>query len=103
MLFRDHPLMTYKGVQSWPSAWLWRGGYETTYPKGEVGFLKEVIASTVPSRNTCFLIMEHCGAEYVGALLLSDPAFSLQIYALLVQNCGKTIQDIGEIDLSYML
>jgi hypothetical protein len=102
MLLRDHPLMTHNGVRSWPPAWLWRGGYDSTHPHGEVGFLKEVIPSTVPSCNTCFLIMEHCGAEYIGALILSDPAFSLQIYDLLVQNCGETIRDIGDIDLSYM-
>jgi hypothetical protein len=45
MELRNHPLMTYKGVCSWPPAWLWRGGYETTYPDGEVGILKDVTIS----------------------------------------------------------
>ena len=99
MKLRDHPLMTYKGVSSWPPAWLWRGGYASTYPKGEVGVLKDVLPS--PPANTCFLIMEHCGSEYIGALVLSDHAFYLQVYALLVHNCGETIQDIGNIDISY--
>jgi hypothetical protein len=83
MKLRDHPLMTYKDVKdvrSWPPARLWRGGYETTHPHGEVGILKEVIPSTVASYNSCFLIMEHCGAEYIGVLLLSDPAFCRQIH-----------------------
>jgi hypothetical protein len=103
MKLRDHPLMTYKDVRSWPPAWLWRGGYETTHPHGEVGILKEVIPSTVACYNSCFLIMEHCGAEYIGVLFLSDPAFCRQIHALLVENCGETILEIGDIDLSYML
>jgi hypothetical protein len=103
MKLRDHPLMTYKGVRSWPPAWLWRGGYENSFPEGEVGILTEVLPSTTPPVNTCFLIMEHCGAQYIGALLLSDHAFSLQIYALLVHNCGVTIQDIGDMDTSYPL
>jgi hypothetical protein len=47
--------------------------------------------------------MEHCGAEYVGVLLLSDPVFYREIYRVLVQSCGETIRDIGDIDLSYML
>jgi hypothetical protein len=47
--------------------------------------------------------MEHCGAEYIGVLVLSDPSFCRQIYALLVENCGETISEIGDIDLSYML
>jgi len=47
--------------------------------------------------------MEHCGTEYVGVLLLSDPVFYREIYRVLVQSCGETIRDIGDIDLSYML
>jgi hypothetical protein len=101
MKLRDHPLMSYKGTCSWPPAWLWRDGYENTYPEGEVGILREVLLSTVPPNNSFFLIMEHCGAQYMGALLLSDYAFYLQIYALLVHNCGETMRDIGEIDISH--
>jgi hypothetical protein len=102
MLLRDHPLMTYKGVLSWPPNWLWRGGYDTTHPKGEVGILKSVTSSAIEPNYRCFLLMEHCGAEYVGALLLSDPAFWREIYRVLIQSRGKTIREIGDIDLSYM-
>jgi hypothetical protein len=101
MKLRDHPLMSYRGTHSWPPAWLWRGGYETTYPQGEVGILKYVMASTVAPYNRCFLIMEHCGAEYIGALLLSDPAFCREVYRVLLKSCGDTIQEIGGIDLSH--
>ena len=45
--------------------------------------------------------MEHCGAEYIGALLLSDPAFCREVYRVLLKSCGDTIQEIGGIDLSY--
>jgi hypothetical protein len=103
MKLRDHPLMNYKGIRSWPPRWLWRGGYECTFPEGEVGILKEVLPSTAPPNNSCFLIMEHCGAEYIGTLLLSDHAFYLQIYSLLVHNCGRTIEDIGKIDIGHTL
>jgi hypothetical protein len=103
MKLRDHPLMTYKGVSSWPPAWLWRDGYETTHPQGEVGILKNVMPSTIDPDGRCFLIMEHCGAEYIGALLLSDPAFCRELFTVLVRNCGETIRDIGEIDMSRTL
>jgi hypothetical protein len=53
MKLRDHPLMTCKDVRSWPPAWLWRDGYENTHPEGEVGILKEVMASTIPTHNAC--------------------------------------------------
>jgi hypothetical protein len=103
MKLRDHPLMSYKGIRTWPPSWLWTGGYESTFPEGEVGILKDVQPSTISSHNSCFLIMEHCGAQYIGALLLGDRTFYLQTYALLVHNCGKMIQDIGEIEISQAL
>jgi hypothetical protein len=45
--------------------------------------------------------MEHCGAEYVGALLLDDSAFCQEIFEVLSQNLGNTIQEIGDINLRY--
>ena len=103
MLLRDHPLMTYKGNRSWPPGWLWTAGYDTTHPQGEVGFLKAVLRSYIQPCDRCFLIMEHCGAEYVGELSLDDPAFCREICDVLIQNIGETIQEIGDIDLSYTL
>jgi hypothetical protein len=47
--------------------------------------------------------VERNGAQYIGTLLLSDPASCFQIYSVLIQHCGKTIQAIGDIDVSYTL
>jgi len=47
--------------------------------------------------------MEHCGAEYVGALLLDDAVFCREILEVLSQHLGNTIQEVGDIDLGYML
>jgi hypothetical protein len=99
MLFRDHPLFTYKSSRSWPPDWLYCGGFDNTHPQGEVGILKNVFVSSVKPSNRCFLIMEHAGAEYIGDLLVSDDAFCTQIYEMLLGHCGKTIQEIGDIDL----
>ena len=101
MFLRDHPLMRYKGNRSWPPSWLWRAGDDITHPTGEVGILKDVAPSTIYPYDRCFLIMEHGGAEYIGALLLSDTAFCREIFRVLVRNRGKTIQEIGGIDLRY--
>jgi hypothetical protein len=100
MLFRDHPLLTYQNRRSWPPAWLYCGGFDNTYPQGEVGILKNVFISSVKPSTRCFLIMEHADAEYMGDLYMSDHAFCMQIYEMLVRHCGKTIQEIGDIDLS---
>ena len=103
MLLRDHPLMTYKGNRSWPPAWSWTGGYDSTHPQGEVGILKAVVRSRIQPQDRCFLVMEHCGAEYVGALLLNDPAFCQEIFRILNVHVGETVEEIGNIDLSYTL
>ena len=104
MLLREHPLMSYKGNRSWPPAWTWRDGNATTKnPKGEVGILKDVIPSFITPYDRCFLVMEHRGAEYIGALLLSDTAFCREIFGVLLQNRGKTMREIGEIDTSHTL
>jgi hypothetical protein len=72
-------------------------------PKGEVGILRDVIPSTVEPYDRCFLVMEHRDAEYIGALLLSDTAFCREIFGVLVKNRGKTIQEIGSIELAHTL
>jgi hypothetical protein len=99
MLLRDHPLLTHRNACSWPPAWLYCGGFDNTHPHGEVGILKTVFLSVVKSSTRCSLIMEHAGAEYMGELLISDAAFCREIYEVLLRHCGKTIQEIGEIDL----
>ena len=104
MKLRHHPLMTYNGAHSWPPVWSRRrGSYENTRPIGEVGILKEVLPSTLPPKKICFLIIQHCGAEYMGTLLLSDPVFCRAIWTVLVQNCDKAMRAIGEIDMSHTL
>ena len=100
MLLRDHPLFTYRNSRSWPPSWLWCGGFDNTHPRGEVGILKNVFPSRVRPSTGCFLIMEHAGAEYMGELAISDAAFCMEIYAVLLRNCGNTIQEIADIDLS---
>jgi hypothetical protein len=103
MLLRDHPLMMYKGNRSWPPAWLWTAGDDDTYPRDEVGILKAVTSSNIKPHDRCFLVIEHCGSEYVGALFLDDPAFCRGIFEALTSHIGEMIREIGDIDLSYML
>ena len=92
--------MTYQNSSSWPPVWLYCRGFDDTHPRGEVGILKNVFVSSVKPSTRCFLVMEHAGAEYMGDLSISDAAFCSEIYAVLLRHCGKTIQEIGDIDLS---
>jgi hypothetical protein len=74
MLLRNHPLLTYRNNRKWPPVWLYCGGLDDTHPRGEVGILKTVYLSVVKPSTGCYLIMEHAGAEYMGAIYVSDAA-----------------------------
>jgi hypothetical protein len=95
MKFRDHPLLLHR----WPPTWLWGGGDRYIHAIGEVGVLKDVMFSNIEPYEKCFLIMEHEGRKYIGTLLLGDPSFCQVICAVLVEQRGKLIRDIGDIDL----
>lgn len=96
MKLRDHPLVR----PSWPPAWWWRAGGKKKHPKGEVGRLKEVQPYSIQPPDRFYLIMEYAGAEYLGVLLVEDYALCQQLFNLLPQHCGKTIREIGDIDVS---
>src|SRR5262245_38296511 len=55
MLFRDHPLISHRGIHSWPPAWTWIGGMQNQSPQGEIGILREVHTSKIQPNNRCFL------------------------------------------------
>jgi hypothetical protein len=72
----------------------------TTILKGEVGVLR-YIHLTAQQSQKCYLVIEHNGQHYVGGLLLDDSAFCSQICALLQQNIGRSIKEIGELEVSF--
>ena len=100
MKLRDHPLLSHQGVSSWPPTWLWGGGCRYVPATGEVGVLKDVMLCSTEPCEKCLLIMEHEGRKYIGILVVGDPSFCQEIYTVLTEQCGKEIQDIGEITFS---
>jgi hypothetical protein len=104
MLLRNHPLMSYHAIPSWPPVWTFTGGLEKKHPRrGEIGILKAVTISNVKPADRCFLHIEHKGSSYVGCLLIDDQAFCSQILNVLQGHCGLRIADIGSLNLSYTL
>lgn len=103
MKLRDHPLISYREVPSWPPIWLWRGGQNLPRPYGDVRILKEVMLFTIQPCSMCFLIMEHEGAEYMGVLKFGDFSFCRAIHDLLVKHCSRPIREVGDIDLSTLV
>jgi hypothetical protein len=95
---KDHPLLLYHGVSSWPPAWAWIGLSQNKYPKGEVGILKEVSADTAQKR--CFLTIEYENDRYMGCLFVSDRSFCQQLFTILQQHLGWTVEQVGGLDVS---
>lgn len=95
--------MTYRHLPNWPPAWMWIDGGENKHPRGELGTLRDIQMSAVLPQNRCFLTMEYDGATYMGCLLCDDATFCAQLVELLQTHYGRSIQDIGDLDVSHTL
>jgi hypothetical protein len=100
MHLRDHPLIRYRGLPSWPPVW------SPANPKshlkalrGEIGRLEYVLPNTT-CNNRCFLIIGHEGHPYVGCLFVDDSVFCTQLVTVLEDHAGFTIKEIGDLELS---
>jgi hypothetical protein len=103
MLLREHPLMRFHGVSSWPPVWAWVSGAENRKARGEVGILEEVVLSNLRPLNRCYLYIEHENSTYIGCLLIDDEAFCNQVIKLLRCYYKYAIAGIGSLDLSHTL
>ena len=99
MLLRDHPLMSYNGVPSWPPEWVWTNGGEDKRPKGEIGIFRGVVESNVQPSNRCFLFIDYEKSSYIGGLTVDDHDFCTQIVSFLQQHYNRTISEIGDLDV----
>ena len=98
MLLRNHPLLNYQGVPSWPPVWTFTGGLENKrLRREEIGILTEV---TYEPADRCFLHIEHEEATYVGCLLIENQAFCSQIVALLQGHLNRPIAEIASLEVS---
>ena len=69
---------------------------------GEVGILKYVHSNSLMS-NKCFLVIYFQEEAYIGSLIFKDHAFCGQISNLLRDHVGRSIKEIGDLDLSSTL
>jgi hypothetical protein len=104
MTLRDHPLMSFHGVSNWPPVWTPRTlrGVKPKIVRDEVGILRYIHTYDQES-NKCYLVIEHEGELYAGTLLFDDETFCHQVTALLRQYIGRPIEEIGGLDVSFML
>ena len=104
MELRLHSMMSYRGSPNWPPVWVKAlSAHENKKVRGEVGILKEVAFPIANSRMTrCHLTIEFDNEMYVGTLLFDDPAFCFLIGKVLQNHVGRSVREIGDIDLSHV-
>ena len=100
MELRKHPLLSYQGLPSWPPVWVSvETGEEETTLHGEIGVLKQTLSNALSGK--CYLQIAHKNALYIGCLLCTDVPFCSQLAAALEDNRGRTILEIGGLDIYY--
>ena len=107
MPLRACPLMSYRGTRNWPPTWSKTSGGSLAGPletqRGEIGILKQVSLSKIEPYNKCYLLIEFRRMMYVGTLLFDDATFCRQLCEFLQNHIGKSIEEIGDLDLSHLL
>ena len=82
----------------WPPRW---NKLISTVPSivGEVGVLKFAHCNLRVSLK-CYIVIEHEDNDYVGELIFTDRLFAEKIMTSLRFNIGRTIQEIGNIEIA---
>jgi hypothetical protein len=93
--------MSYRGVRNWPPKWrITRSDHKPL--SGEVGTLEQV-DDRCNTLNAVIITMILDDVRYMADLRFDDFPFCKQIYELLQQNIGRSIEEIGDLDMSYTL
>ena len=95
---RDHPVMSYGGMTTWPPVWkpARQGSLETV--RGEVGVLAYAHSNPNVS-GKCYLVMEYEGETYVGTLIFESHALCRKVSDLINRHLKKPIKEIGDLEL----
>ena len=85
----------------WPPVWV---GFPDQHHvlRGEVGVLvKTVLNGNLPNR--IFLKIEHDDESFFGALVIKDSALCFQLHKLQRQHLGESIEEIGDLEIDFLL
>ena len=99
---RHHPLLNYRRVKNWPPVWTRGTEGIVQIVKGEVGVLKEVYYDAGKS-NKCFLVIDYQLQSFTGCINSPTKAFCTQLTHLLREHIGRSIEEIGDLDVSFTL
>jgi hypothetical protein len=95
--------MTLKsGFVAWPPQWTTTRHDPADRPFGEIGILEQAMMNQLFD-NKLLMFINHQGHRYLGSMHLDDRAFCSELLTLLKFNVGRSIKEIGDIDLSSTL
>ena len=90
-------------MNNWPPVWMSTRIAGDNKPIGEAGVLEKVIINELLVERRLLLIIRHQGEQYTGSLIFDDSRMSNQIHILLNSKVGSSIQEISDLDLSFLL
>ena len=101
MQLREHPLIHSGSEWNWPPVWT-QLAKDGNILHGEIGILKKVVPKSALDHK-CYLVIEYENKRYIGSLIFDDVMFCRLLYSVLHNHIGKSIREIGDVDLSYTL
>lgn len=104
MQLRDHPnLVRNSGYAVWPPHWTTTRHEDfNEKPHGEIGILLDVVMQPLID-NKIFMFVDQKGKRYIGLLSFDDRAFCSDLFKLLELQIGRSIKEIGDLDLTFTL
>lgn len=103
MKFREHPLMIRKsGMPTWPPVWTTVHRDVNDRPNGEIGTLESAMMHDLFDRKI-FMFIRHDGNRFMGSMHFDDAQFCGQVFIILQFNIGRSIKEIGDLDLTHLL
>ena len=104
MKFRDHPaFIRMSGLMLWPPQWSNTNQPREVWPGGEIGTLERVWTYELLDTSV-FLYMRHDAFRYISILYFGeDRASCMMIYDFLKSVVGRSIAEIGDLDISHLL
>jgi hypothetical protein len=89
------------GIGSWPPQWQ-AVDRNVRAIEGEVGILEDVSMHDSIA-NKIFLAVQHRHDRHIAVLAFDDTTFVQQLYRILLKHIGRSVKEIGDLDLSHLL
>jgi hypothetical protein len=100
MQLRHHPQMWYGGAYSWPPVWHKISGPGLNTLDDESATLVSTTLSRIDPPTACHLTVVLNGSSYIGMAQTDDSSFCRRLCAFLQNHIGKSIKEIGDLDLA---